>query len=341
MLLDGNVYKDTLFIGDTLNLDINVIDPDILDYIRIESPVLEELEALGMVINLLEGIPSKSNISNIFWSPICSLLGVTSIDFQQTIIMKFIAKDPPYCFRLNTSEITIELLVKMPDNQVPKIFDLRNNSAAIDKSYNESTQTFNLIVNAGELIEFDILGYDFDEDSIDVIITGIELGMELGQPFYENDDLLFKKYPFSWQTSCANLNGLDDATFKIKLIIQDSQLCRLISTNEYYVEITVKDKLVARENMLFANAFTPNDDNKNQTFFLDNDKIINNNQRLPEDNCSQQFLKIEIYNRWEEQIFESDNRKFEWEGKNLPAGIYYYVIYYSKQHYKGTITLLR
>lgn len=68
------------------------------------------------------------------------------------------------------------------------------------------------------------------------------------------------------------------------------------------------------------NVFTPNGDNLNDKFKIDGTY----------DPCYD-FLNVEIYNRWGQKVFESDEPLFEWDGTNLsgkdcPAGTYFVII---------------
>lgn len=87
------------------------------------------------------------------------------------------------------------------------------------------------------------------------------------------------------------------------------------------------------------NAFTPNGDNINDVF-----KVIGQNIS---------FLKMEIYNRWGEKLFESSGSDIYWDGKfeakQCPQGVYIYsitLIGYMKQvqvekNLTGNVTLLK
>jgi len=89
--------------------------------------------------------------------------------------------------------------------------------------------------------------------------------------------------------------------------------------------------------LLIPNAFTPNNDGKNDVF-----KIRNFS--------SQRLLEFKIFNRWGTILFHTQDPKSGWDGtfKNTPQpmGVYGYVIRiaYSDnvvETYKGTITLIR
>jgi gliding motility-associated-like protein len=85
------------------------------------------------------------------------------------------------------------------------------------------------------------------------------------------------------------------------------------------------------------NAFTPNKDGFNDTWFITNG------------NCLKKAV-VAVYNRYGSKIFESQDYKNDWDGtyknKPLPDGTYYYVIDYellnsTRVFKKGNVTILR
>ena len=87
------------------------------------------------------------------------------------------------------------------------------------------------------------------------------------------------------------------------------------------------------------NVFTPNGDNVNDFFDF-------------EENAMQE-ISVEIYNRWGQIVYSWDIPNYKWDGRdydgrNLPEGVYYYVLYSTGSDVvntsyvrKGSITLLR
>jgi gliding motility-associated-like protein len=87
------------------------------------------------------------------------------------------------------------------------------------------------------------------------------------------------------------------------------------------------------------NVFTPNGDNVNDFFDF-------------EENAMQE-ISVEIYNRWGQIVYSWDIPNYKWDGRdydgrNLPEGVYYYVLYSTGSDAintsyvrKGSITLLR
>lgn len=77
------------------------------------------------------------------------------------------------------------------------------------------------------------------------------------------------------------------------------------------------------------NVFTPNNDNKNETFFIEN--IIGDNWDL------------KIYNRWGALIFEQKEYDNSWRAENTTTGLYYYELSNKrrKKQFKGWVKVLR
>jgi len=80
------------------------------------------------------------------------------------------------------------------------------------------------------------------------------------------------------------------------------------------------------------NIVTPNDDHENDTFHIPD---------LPKDNCENRFIKIEIYNRWGDRVFESESRDFSWNPANCTDGVYFYSLEYTNNKIKGWILVVR
>ena len=75
------------------------------------------------------------------------------------------------------------------------------------------------------------------------------------------------------------------------------------------------------------NAFTPNGDNHNETFYVhgaDGDEINS----------------LIIFNRWGEKIYETSSN-VPWDGKGSPIGVYTYSIRTHNQHYTGKVSLIK
>ncbi len=88
---------------------------------------------------------------------------------------------------------------------------------------------------------------------------------------------------------------------------------------------TVERFVVAYSNgdILISEAFSPNDDAKNEVFYIEGLENFPN-------------TKVWIYNRWGNLVFHSENYQNDWNGisqsglniggSQLPEGTYYYVV---------------
>jgi gliding motility-associated-like protein len=94
----------------------------------------------------------------------------------------------------------------------------------------------------------------------------------------------------------------------------------------------LKNKIANFDSFKPSNVFTPNGDGKNDDFSLSN---------LPEDNCSEKFEFIEIYDRWGQLVYKSTDRNFKWAGGEFAAAEYHYLIQFTTKQFKGWIELIR
>jgi gliding motility-associated-like protein len=81
------------------------------------------------------------------------------------------------------------------------------------------------------------------------------------------------------------------------------------------------------------NAFTPNNDGFNDTWEIDRITEWPNAQIL-------------VYSRWGARVFQATNYRNDWDGDNLPAASYYYVIElnpidFNAEPITGSVTIVR
>jgi gliding motility-associated-like protein len=101
-----------------------------------------------------------------------------------------------------------------------------------------------------------------------------------------------------------------------------------VTSNSITVSITIPEKII------IPNAFTPNGDGSNDTWSIA--------ALLSYPNCT-----VSIYNRYGAAVYQSKGYQYPWDGrlngKQLPAGTYYYIIDTQKNNQKlsGPVTILR
>lgn len=136
---------------------------------------------------------------------------------------------------------------------------------------------------------------------------------------------------YIWQFTGASAvtgsgSGIHQATWNVAgtypytLIVDDGSCPKLTITGEIDVvgcEIEI------------PNIFTPNGDNFNELFFIKGLESFPN-------------TRVEIYNRWGNLIYETDNYKNDWRATDAPDGVYYYIVIpTSDKVYNGTVTIMR
>ena len=76
------------------------------------------------------------------------------------------------------------------------------------------------------------------------------------------------------------------------------------------------------------NVFTPNGDQLNQFFTID-DRLVG--------------TTFDVFDRWGQRVYHSDDYKNNWDGDDLPSGVYFYLLNGGEciVEKKGTLTILR
>ncbi|MCS7076665.1 MAG: PKD domain-containing protein [Bacteroidia bacterium] len=121
---------------------------------------------------------------------------------------------------------------------------------------------------------------------------------------------------------------VEGGRYTVSLTYTDSiSGCMVTSTQREYIFIDMQ------ENIFVPTAFSPNNDGNNDVFEVKASGVNN--------------IKIVIFNRWGQKVFESSNSIPFWSGENAPEGVYSYIITCKgiitgrELQKSGTVTLLR
>lgn len=163
--------------------------------------------------------------------------------------------------------------------------------------------------DTGTYIKYPIVTFSFDNKSIDSIQI-IEWFWNFGDTTYSTDAAPEKVFDMV-------------RSYDIWLRYTTDNEC----VDSVKISFEVKDV-----KLTIPNIFTPNGDFINEFFQVtDLDKFISN--------------EIQIFNRWGKKVYETENYRGDWNGENLPDGVYFYVIkaqgYFGREIFKGSITILR
>ena len=164
-----------------------------------------------------------------------------------------------------------------------------------------------------------------------ILFVGDALPIEISQTCAQN---------FSWMPR----NGVDDPNSATPTITPDSTtLYRLFLSDNTCVSqdsiqiIVVNSGELNCDQIFFPTAFTPNDDGRNDNFGISNPFAV------------EELISFEIFNRWGERIFYTENTREKWDGrykdKDLNPGVYLYKIIYNcdseERAITGSVTLLK
>lgn len=126
-------------------------------------------------------------------------------------------------------------------------------------------------------------------------------------------------------------NFQDSLTLSYALPCDTSFWGNLHMAGGYFVIDDVSIKEAKKEAPTFPNVFTPNNDSVNDILKF---------------NLCTKILKILVYNRWGNLMFESGNSTSFWDGRTTSGeecsvGTYFYVVQTEEKTYKGFVQLMR
>jgi len=138
----------------------------------------------------------------------------------------------------------------------------------------------------------------------------------------------------------------EEGTYSTVLSVFNPQGCDTVFTKEVKV-LPVKLKV--------PNILTPNGDGNNDVFLITEAPPTNNDELPPLKLSLNEGTKplslfyrstsLVIFNRQGRIVYESDDYQNDWDGGNLPDGVYFYVLkcfgWKSNEVYQGSVTIMR
>ena len=249
------------------------------------------------------------------WTPICDL------SRKGDYVVDFILTDTR-CGRSDlkdTISVTLKAITPFSDPPEVKTSLLKNEIEVI------------LDGTEPQPINFDVISTDINLDPLKLYAQpkGFDL-KSVNMIWTDKDGIAKIVNPFAWKPDCSFLKGKDQAEYKIDFITEDNS-CSPNRFDTTSVKITLRNKIANFDIFKPANVFTPNGDGKNDFFALD----------LPENNCSEKFEYIEIFNRWGSSVYKSEDRNFKWTGGEFSSADYYYFLKFTVKEFKGWVSLIR
>ena len=132
--------------------------------------------------------------------------------------------------------------------------------------------------------------------------------------------------PLGYDQYTWNGNTISGITFDVPER-ETTVLLEVKDTNDCLIQRRIQVKDICVE-LNIPNIFTPNSDTFNDVFFIEN--------ILPK-------TRLKIYNRWGNEVYQSQEYKNNWNASGLDDGLYFYKLEneYYKKVYNGWVQVLR
>lgn len=300
-------------VGDLITFDLTATDPD-------NDPVTLAMTGRGFApaglgATLTQATAGGTLTGRFSWRVDCRAVDKPLYEFE------FTAAAAPCLERQATTVV------------IPIQIDYQNTPPALTTSFPPPTAADSVTVirlPIGGVYEATLAGLDADRDALTMAAAGKQFDLAAaGMTFAPRNGTGAASGTFRWVADCEAVRrkGLE-----VTFTLQEST-CRPQPRTR-----TVRFEVAAPETPAFLppNIITPYlVDGKNDFFTLDNAQA-----NLPPDFCDSRFADILIFSRWGNRVYRTTNRSFRWDGGNLPAGVYFYLIEFTDgKKYKGTVTI--
>ncbi|MEQ9425683.1 MAG: gliding motility-associated C-terminal domain-containing protein [Cyclobacteriaceae bacterium] len=315
---------DTLIetsLDDLIEFSVFVVDND-GDTVLVRADVEDfDLADLGISFNPTFG---EANTSSVFSMDLtCSELDLMGME---EFTVNFIGTDQDKCKVPNADTLAVTFKLNIPFNNPPVLSTDGVEGEVIEARVNTP-------------IELPIIGTDLDGDSLSLaLIDGFVPPDEDNFEFLPESGFGNVSSILNWTPRCSLL-GPDDSPqeYTVDFVVHDNS-CPYPKSDSLTLTFRVFDSPVSFDNFTPPNVVTPNGDAFNENFSLSRSEDENFN--LPYDSCDDVFNGITIVNRYGKIVFESSIREFEWVTSDASPGTYYYILSYTTQEYRGTVSVL-
>jgi hypothetical protein len=274
--------------------------------------------------------------ANFMWEIDCDQV---NLDVKDEFEFEFIVVDNiNKCGIYKADTLKVKVKVEPPDNIAP-VLSIANMNP--DLSFIDNEQS----IEMGQQISLELTATDADMTphadliSIDLVDAQGNVDAE-GYAFTPVQGQSNISTLFTWNPECyifKNRVYQNQYTFKFKTV---DDRCFNQKADSLMVNINIRDIDARISEFIPPNIITPNGDGYNEFFAMvrENKETLELENILPLDNCSGRFVNIVVYNRWGNQVFESNDRDFRWYPSES-VGVYFYTVKYTNADYKGTLTL--
>lgn len=305
-------------LGETIAFDVSASDED-HDFINLILATPASQRSVGASFESARGEGEANSFFT--WTARCDHL---SIDENNTFEFFFIANDEDKCQVQNSDTLTFKVHINVPENRPPEFLPYRDT-----------------VIDVNQPLVMDITAVDPDAgDSLTIaFFDAIRRPDSPSLSFKEASGAGSVTSVLEWTPECDLLDfGQTSAYYDLAFLVYDNG-CPASLFDTLRLTVEVRETRESFDRFEPPNVFTPNHDGKNDTFTLTN--LPNPRYNLPVDNCDDAFQYVSIYDRNGKTVFETFNREFSWDGEDVAAGTYFYLIKYTRTEYKGYLQVLK
>ncbi|CAN5431720.1 hypothetical protein BH09BAC3_BH09BAC3_07060 [soil metagenome] len=293
----------------------------------------------GISINPTAVTANGTVISNFGWDVTCKSVDLKkrdTFDFQFIVVDN---KNKCRIYKADTVDVSLKILP--PLNAAPQLTIINQNSAATTLS---SDNKISMIL--GENVQLLLTGRDAD------VIPGkdnLKLDLVKKDGTVPPDGYFFTpvagtspvQAAFNWNPDCTIFkDNVYDNEYSFTFRLIDDH-CITAKKDSIVFKLRIKDVNGSDSEFIPPNFFSPNGDDINDYFAMEMKDGSTGELRniLPLDNCVSRFESIRIYDRWGNQVYQSAQRDFKWDGKGENAGVFFYFLKYTGKEYRGSVSL--
>ncbi|MDX5417919.1 MAG: gliding motility-associated C-terminal domain-containing protein [Hymenobacteraceae bacterium] len=293
----------TVMEGDIIDFNVLGFDADNDEVTITAKGINFDINSVPIQFQNRTGIGQVS--SPFSWQIDCNALGKPSYLIEFTATSDFCGES------ISKTEL-IEVRTLYP-NKVPVL------------TTNKETLVFEVDLN--EPFEALFNGTDLDLHKLSMSAAGEGFNLaELGMTFTTTGGNGTAEGKFNW---VANCDAFQAGVVRVNFVLKE-EACA--PSPDQMLTMEFKVRVPDFKTFTPPNVFTPNGDGLNDFFEIPG---------LPADVCTSAFQHIRIYNRWGKEVFASNDNTFKWDGKDVNDGIYFYVIDFGADKFRGSVTLVR
>lgn len=262
----------------------------------------------------------------------CDSIIITSLSFFPQVEDSINITDA-ICYESNSGEIELFAFNSMAPYSF-HLFDVGTNSTGIFSNLSAGNYFFTITDNNGCNVSGNCVINQPDKinilvNPIDTMISEYDIVNLVASSNYANAIYNWSPTTFLSCDTCSSTTSSPNINVTYDLTVTTS-------SNGFTCSADTAIIIRIKPNLFAPNAFTPNSDGLNDTYliFCDHPENISD-------------FKIQIFNRWGENIFENNNLDFQWSGNQEQSDTYVNIIKYKIKGFKdeqiktGTVTIVR